>query len=116
MRGKSSTVARAKVVRRIKRPQRPESGVDDKLDMTNAVSNLPKAKASRTRRLDSINGRSSTSGETAHDILRTCERPLDPIFSPKVVAVIGATERKRSVGRTVMANLMSGDFAGKIYP
>jgi len=54
--------------------------------------------------------------ETAHDILRTRGRPLDSIFSPKIVAVIGATERKRSVGRTVMANLLGGEFPGTIFP
>ena len=57
-----------------------------------------------------------TSGETAHDILRTCEHPLDSIFSPGVVAVIGATERKQSVGRTVLSNLIEGGFPGKIFP
>ncbi len=55
--------------------------------------------------------------ESAHDILRTAQQnPLDAIFSPRVVAVIGATERKRSVGRTVMANLIHGGFPGEIYP
>jgi acetyltransferase len=55
--------------------------------------------------------------ESAHDILHhTQRRPLDPIFSPRTVAVIGATERKRSVGRTLMTNLISGGFPGKIYP
>lgn len=57
-----------------------------------------------------------SAGETAHDILRALERPLDAIFSPKNVAVIGATERKRSVGRTVMTNLIQGEFPGKIFP
>lgn len=41
---------------------------------------------------------------------------LDPIFNPKVVAVIGATETEGSVGKTVMQNLISGDFQGKIIP
>src|SRR5436190_2111190 len=59
---------------------------------------------------------SASDGETAHDILRTCEHPLDAIFAPRVVAVIGATERKRSVGRTVMANLIKGGFPGVVYP
>ena len=55
--------------------------------------------------------------ESAHDILhQTRRRPLDPVFSPKIIAVIGATERKRSVGRTVMTNLIDGGFAGKIFP
>src|SRR4051812_23289132 len=57
-----------------------------------------------------------TASESAHDILRTCEHPLDAIFAPRVVAVIGATERKRSVGRTVMANLINGGFPGVVYP
>jgi len=60
---------------------------------------------------------SSPGIEAAHDILRqSSRRPLDPILSPKSIAVIGATERKRSVGRTVMSNLLAGGFEGKIYP
>ncbi len=55
--------------------------------------------------------------ESAHDILRhTSQRPLDPIFSPKSVAVIGATETLNSVGRTILENLIKGGFVGKIYP
>jgi acetyltransferase len=55
--------------------------------------------------------------EVAHDILRQARRhPLDPIFSPKVVAVIGATENKGSVGRTVFQNLGRGGFGGTVYP
>ena len=60
---------------------------------------------------------SSEKLETAHDILhQTRRRPLDPILAPKSVAVIGATERKRSVGRTVMQNLIAGGFPGKVFP
>ncbi|MGO9200532.1 MAG: bifunctional acetate--CoA ligase family protein/GNAT family N-acetyltransferase [Limisphaerales bacterium] len=55
--------------------------------------------------------------ETAHDILRQGRRrPLDSIFSPKVVAVIGATENKGSVGRTVFQNMGRGGFGGTVYP
>jgi acetyltransferase len=55
--------------------------------------------------------------ESAHDILHEKRpRPLDAILAPKSIAVIGATERKRSVGRTVMTNLIEGGFAGNIYP
>src|SRR4051794_5596658 len=43
-------------------------------------------------------------------------RPLDAMFAPKSVAVIGATETAGSVGRTVMANLMSTPFGGVLYP
>lgn len=41
---------------------------------------------------------------------------LDAIFTPKSVAVIGATEKPGSVGRTVLANLCSTPFGGKVYP
>lgn len=55
--------------------------------------------------------------EPAHDILHQVRRhPLDSIFSPKVVAVIGATENKNSVGRTVFQNMGRGGFEGTVYP
>ena len=55
--------------------------------------------------------------EPAHDILRQVRRrPLDSIFAPKVVAVIGATENKGSVGRTVFQNMGRGGFGGTVYP
>src|ERR1700692_1057738 len=40
---------------------------------------------------------------------------LDAMFSPASVAVIGATSRPSSVGRTVFENLLQGSFHGKIY-
>lgn len=39
---------------------------------------------------------------------------LDRVFHPKNVAVIGASEKPSSVGRTIMKNLSS--FRGKVYP
>src|SRR3974377_168215 len=42
--------------------------------------------------------------------------PLDAIFAPKSVAVVGATEKAGSVGRTVLWNLMNTPFGGPIYP
>jgi acetyltransferase len=42
--------------------------------------------------------------------------PLDPIFAPKSVAAVGATEKAGSVGRTVLWNLMNTPFGGPIYP
>lgn len=42
--------------------------------------------------------------------------PLDSIFSPKSIAVIGATENAGSVGRTVFQNLGRGGFNGVVYP
>ena len=41
---------------------------------------------------------------------------LDPIFQPRSVAVIGATERPGSVGRTIIWNLISNPFGGVVYP
>ncbi len=41
---------------------------------------------------------------------------LDGFFAPESVAVIGATDREHSVGRTVIANLCAGPFKGKVYP
>jgi acetyltransferase len=41
---------------------------------------------------------------------------LDTIFAPRNVAVIGATEREGSVGRTILWNLISSPFGGTVYP
>lgn len=41
---------------------------------------------------------------------------LNAIFSPKNVAVIGATERPGSVGRTILWNLISSPFGGAVFP
>jgi acetyltransferase len=54
--------------------------------------------------------------ESVHDFLRAREHPLNSIFAPKVVAVIGATESAKSVGRTVFQNLGRGGFEGVVYP
>ncbi|MGA2116352.1 MAG: bifunctional acetate--CoA ligase family protein/GNAT family N-acetyltransferase [Bryobacteraceae bacterium] len=43
-------------------------------------------------------------------------RPLDVFFSPKTVAVIGATENANSVGRTLLWNLLTSPFGGTVYP
>ncbi|MCB0160178.1 MAG: acetate--CoA ligase family protein, partial [Caldilineaceae bacterium] len=41
---------------------------------------------------------------------------MDAIFSPRNVAVIGASEQEGSVGRTLLWNLISNPFGGTIYP
>ena len=43
-------------------------------------------------------------------------QPLDVFFSPKTVAVIGATENPGSVGRTLLWNLVTSPFGGTVYP
>jgi len=44
------------------------------------------------------------------------KNPLDAIFAPKNVALIGATEKQGSVGRTVLWNLISNPFGGTVFP
>ncbi|MBX7065815.1 MAG: bifunctional acetate--CoA ligase family protein/GNAT family N-acetyltransferase [Parachlamydiales bacterium] len=48
------------------------------------------------------------------NILHRRSPQLDYIFSPKTVAVVGATENQGSVGRTVMHNLSC--FGGEVFP
>jgi len=50
------------------------------------------------------------------DVLRYERHPLEPLFSPKTVALIGATEKMGSVGRTILWNLISSPFGGTVYP
>ena len=54
--------------------------------------------------------------DPAHDVLGYERQPLDAIFRPESVAVIGATDKAGSVGRTVMRNLIGNPFGGTIYP
>ena len=57
-----------------------------------------------------------TCPDPATDLWKTGRHPLDSIFAPRSVAVIGATERPGSVGRTVLWNLISHPFGGTVYP
>lgn len=41
--------------------------------------------------------------------------PLDAFFKPRTVAVIGASEKEGSVGRTVLWNLIASPFGGTVY-
>ncbi len=41
---------------------------------------------------------------------------LDKIFQPKSIAVIGASEKKGSIGSVIMKNLVKGGYPGEIYP
>ncbi len=54
--------------------------------------------------------------DPSQDFMERLPQPLDAIFLPKTVAVIGAKDTPGSVGRTIMANLIAGEFGGKIYP
>jgi len=44
------------------------------------------------------------------------QRPLDPIFNPRSVALIGATEKPASVGRTILRNLLAQPSGATIFP
>jgi acetyltransferase len=54
--------------------------------------------------------------DRAYDILRSQHHPLDAIFAPKNVAVIGASTKEGSVGRTLLWNLVSHPFGGTVFP
>src|SRR5215469_16629910 len=41
---------------------------------------------------------------------------LHVFFAPKSVALIGATEKAGSVGRSILWNLISSPFGGTVYP
>lgn len=58
----------------------------------------------------------SSSFDPSHDVLHYEPHPLDAIFAPKNVAVIGATESAGTVGRTVLWNLISNPFGGTVFP
>jgi len=63
-----------------------------------------------------VNDQPKVAQEPAHDILRSERHPLDFIFRPRSVAVIGATDRQGSVGRTVVENLRSAESRHAVYP
>ena len=49
-------------------------------------------------------------------VLHDERQALDAIFAPKRVAVIGATERAGTVGRTLISNLVTTPFGGSVVP
>lgn len=59
---------------------------------------------------------SDKSRDASHDVLGYERKPLDVIFAPKSVAVVGATEKPGTVGRTILWNLISSPFGGTVYP
>ncbi|MEY2978661.1 MAG: hypothetical protein RLZZ435_2800 [Cyanobacteriota bacterium] len=59
----------------------------------------------------------SVSPDRSHNILGyPHSQPLDAIFKPNNVAVIGATEKAGSVGRTLLWNLIGTSFGGAVFP
>ena len=58
----------------------------------------------------------SNNTENVSDILWQRRPALDTMLAPKSVALIGATDKEGSVGRTLMENLTDKAFQGKLYP
>ena len=54
--------------------------------------------------------------ERATDVYRLGRKPLDAIFAPRCVAVIGASEKPDSLGRRALWNLVGSPFGGTVYP
>lgn len=52
----------------------------------------------------------------SHDLFRPHPQPLDAIFKPRAVAVIGASEQEGTVGRTILKNLLNDPFGATVYP
>ncbi len=42
--------------------------------------------------------------------------PLDPIFKPQSIAVVGASRHAGSIGREILHNLIEYNFHGKVFP
>ncbi len=61
---------------------------------------------------------STTDTSAAHEPhwMTTEFKSLDALFEPRNVALIGASERRGSVGRTVMCNLLANPFGGCVFP
>jgi acetyltransferase len=64
-----------------------------------------------------------TSAEQARDLItgdrsqkRVEKQSLEALFTPETVALIGATDRLGTVGRTVLQNLLDPAFHGRVYP
>jgi acetyltransferase len=53
--------------------------------------------------------------ESAHDVFGTRRGSLDVFVRPKSVAIIGATEKEGSVGRTLVANLLGSPLGCKVF-
>jgi acetyltransferase len=50
------------------------------------------------------------------DVIGSGSASLKAMFSPRTVAVIGASEREGTVGRTILWNLITSPFGGTVYP
>src|SRR5579862_787553 len=54
--------------------------------------------------------------DRSHDVFRSEDHPLNAMFAPRTVAVIGASEKQGGIGRAVVWSLVSSPFGGTVYP
>jgi acetyltransferase len=59
----------------------------------------------------------SSKSSYSHDFWKHFQqRPLDSVFRPRSVALVGASDKDGSVGKTILWNLLTSPFGGTIYP
>jgi len=51
-----------------------------------------------------------------HEVKYMSQNNLEKFFSPKSVAIIGASADRKKIGYGILKNLVEGKFKGKIYP
>lgn len=54
--------------------------------------------------------------DPSQNIFGVPKRDLDPIFSPRSIAIVGAKDDAHTVARTIVNNLKEGGFSGPLYP
>ena len=84
-------------------------GENDVMIITSAVSSSSNFVQRPTEEVRSAS-------DPAQDLLLTGRNPLEAFFKPASIALIGATEREGSVGRTVLENLLQGPATTQVYP
>lgn len=73
-------------------------------------------KIGANRSLSFMPAESKNYTDPSQNYIERYPHPLDAVFHPHTVAVVGAKDDPGSVGRTIMVNLLSGSFQGRIYP
>lgn len=54
--------------------------------------------------------------EPAYDLLKLRHSPLETLFNPKTVAVVGASAKIGTVGYALLWNLVNAPFHGRVFP
>lgn len=63
-----------------------------------------------------MNNKSTYRTDPSQDFMERYTQPLDALFLPQTVALIGAKDDPGTVGSTILHNLKTGGFKGRIYP